>query len=342
MKAKISLASDNFAGVHPDVMQALIQANAGPAPAYGNDDYTSRAVMTFQTVFGQDTEVFFVFNGTGANVTALGAMNRSFHAVICSDLAHIQVDECGAPEKFTGCKLLLVPNQHGKLSPQSIEKHLLRVGDQHHVQPGVISISQTTEYGTVYSIGEIRALADFAHQHKMFLHVDGARICNAAASLKSSLRACTRDAGVDVLSFGGTKNGMMFGEAVVFFNRELARDFLFIRKQGMQLASKMRFISAQFLAMFADELWLRNATHANAMAALLADKLKQLPQVKITRSVDSNAVFAIIPPHIVTPLQEKSYFYIWNESLSEARLMTAFNTTPEEIDSFVNYLKELL
>ena len=339
---KINLASDNYSGVHPEIMHAIIAANVDVVPAYGSDEYTARAEEKFRRLFGSDADVFFVFNGTAANVMSIAAMCRSYQAVICVDSAHIQMDECGAPEKFTGSKLMTVPAVQGKLTLENIDKCLQRVGDQHAVQPAVISISQSTEYGTVYSVDEIRAIADYAHRHHMFLHVDGARISNAVASLNVDIRQVTKDAGVDVLCFGGTKNGMMFGEAVVFFNRELARNFQFIRKQGMQLASKMRFISAQFDAMLENDLWRHNAAHANKMAALLSAKLAKVKGITITQSAQANAVYAIIPPQYVAALQEKCHFYLWNERISEARLMTSFATTEEEVTTFVELVKAAL
>ena len=338
---KKSFASDNYAGIHPEILEAIVEANQSHVTAYGNDIYTAKAVEKFKEQFGDDIDVFFVFNGTAANVTSLAAMNRSFHAVICAETAHIQMDECGAPEKFTGSKLLLVPTEDGKLSIDKIKRYLHRVGDQHHVQPGVISISQSTEYGTVYTSDEIKAIADFAHQNDMFLHMDGARVSNAAVSLDLDFKAFTKDAGVDVLSFGGTKNGMMLGEAVVFFNRELAKDFLFIRKQSMQLASKMRFISVQFHALFSNHLWKRNAFHANSMAKILADRLMEVPDIKVTQAVEANAIFAIMPAHFIKKLQEKFFFYVWNEHTSEVRIMTSFDTTDDDINEFTACLAEL-
>ncbi|CAM2958143.1 Low specificity L-threonine aldolase [Legionella steigerwaltii] len=337
--SKINFASDNYAGIHPEILQAIHDANQGPAVAYGNDEFTAKAILKFREQLGDDIEVFFVFNGTAANVLSLSAMNRSFHAVICPETAHIQVDECGAPEKFSGSKLLLMPTKNGKLSVAELEKYLHRVGDQHHVQPGVISISQSTECGTVYSVDEIKAIADFAHQHHLYLHMDGARIANAAVSLQKELRTFTKEIGVDVLSFGGTKNGLMLGEAVVFFNKKLADDFLYIRKQGMQLASKMRFISAQFHALFSNDLWKRNATHANKMAAYFANKLKTISSVTLTQTVQANAIFAIMPGELINKLQQHFSFYYWNESLSEVRLMTSFDTKESEIDQFIAMIK---
>lgn len=339
---KISFASDNYSGVHPDILEAILRANHDHVPAYGGDEYTHLAVDKFREHFGQDTDVFFVFNGTAANVTSIAAINRSYHAVICAEKAHIQVDECGAPEDITGSKLLVVSTVNGKFSVEQIKKHLERVGDQHHVQPRLISLSQSTEYGTVYTPAEIKTIADFAHSNKLFLHMDGARISNAAVSLNVELKAISKEVGVDVLSFGGTKNGMMFGEAVVFFNRDLAQDFLFIRKQSMQLASKMRFISAQFHALLSNDLWRRNAKQANAMAALMAEKLSKIPGIRFTHEVNANAIFAIMPKETISRLQEKYQFYTWDENLSQVRLMTSFDTTEAEVHEFVEAAKGIL
>ena len=251
------------------------EANRGHAVGYGDDPYTASVVQKFKQHFGSDIEVFFVFNGTAANCLGLKALTSTYHAVICGEAAHIYTDECGRPEKFTGCKLLPVPVTNGKLTIESVSHAYHGIDDPHHVQPRVISITQATEVGTVYQPGEIKALARFAHQRGMFLHMDGARIANAAASLGQTLRQATRDLGVDVLSFGGTKNGALGAEAVVFFDKKLGHDFLYLRKQGMQLASKMRFISAQFDALFTGDLWLKSARHANRMARLLQKELRE-------------------------------------------------------------------
>jgi len=331
MKAKRGFASDNNAGVHPRVMEALRAANDGHVVAYGDDAYTEATVKKFRSQFGERAEVFFVFGGTGANVLALSALTRPHHAVVCAESAHINVDECGAPERFAGCKLIDLPTQDGKLKAEQIEPLLARVGDQHHVQPRVVSVSQATEYGTVYTVEELTRLAEFTRSRELLLHVDGARLANAAAGLGVSLRELTADAGVDVLSFGGTKNGMMYGEAVVFFDPALARGFEFVRKQGAQLPSKMRFIAAQFGALFDEDLWLRNAEHANRMAQLLAEKLRQIPCVEITQAVESNAVFAVIPREHVEAIREQFFFYVWNEQTSEVRLMCSFDTTEEDV-----------
>ncbi len=335
-------ASDNNAGVHPAILKALGDANTGHVQGYGHDPYTKEAVTLFRKEFGDDTEVFFVFNGTGANVLGLSTLTQSYHSVICADTAHIHTDECGAPEKFTGCKLLAVETTGGKITPEGVLPHLHGFGFEHHAQPRVISISQATEMGTLYQPEEIRALADLAHQHGMFLHMDGARISNAAAALDLPFRAFTRDCGVDVLSFGGTKNGMMSGEAVLFFNPDLCGEAKYLRKQSMQLFSKMRFTSAQFMAYFRDDLWKKSALHANRMARILEAEIRSIPQVKITQKVEANGVFAIVPRDIIKPLQEKYFFYIWDEVTSEVRWMTSFDTTEEEIHDFANLIRNLL
>ena len=339
-KPSRSFASDNNAGVHPEVMQAIAAANDGHVIAYGDDPYTPRAVAKFREHLGKDVEVFFVFGGTGANVLGLKAATESHQAIICADTAHINVDECGAPEKFTGCKLLPVQTREGKFRAGSFAHYLDGVGFEHHVQPRVISISQATEMGTVYTPKEIKELATFAHKNDMILHVDGARIANAAASLRLPLTAITKDAGVDVLSFGGAKNGMMYGEAVVFFDGTLAKDFKYTRKQGAQLPSKMRFISAQFEALLSNDLWLRNAEHANRMARLLASKLQTIPQISITQPVQANGIFAILPKKHIAQLQKEYFFYVWNEQTSEVRFMTSFDTTEEDIADFVALVKK--
>jgi threonine aldolase len=342
MKPSRSFASDNNAGVHPEIMAAIGAANDGHVIAYGDDPYTARAVKLFRQHLGRDVEVFFAFGGTGANVLGLTAATQSHQAIICAATAHINVDECGAPEKFTGCKLLDVPTPDGKLRVAQLKPLLHEVGFEHHVQPRVISVSQATEMGTVYTPSELKALASFAQENNLLLHVDGARIANAAASLKVKLKAITRDAGVDILSFGGAKNGMMYGEAVVFFDASLARDFKYTRKQGAQLPSKMRFISAQFAALLDNELWHRNALHANDMAQRLARELAKLPQLTITQRVESNGVFAIVPKRYIPLLQQKYFFYVWNEETSEARFMTSFDTTADDIASFVALVKRIV
>jgi len=338
--SKRSFASDNNAGVHPEMIDAVRAANDGHVIAYGDDPITARAVKLFQKHFGRDVTVYFVFGGTGANVLGLKAMTKSYQAIICAETAHVNVDECGAPENFTGCKLISVPTPDGKLRVEQIKPLLHGIGVEHHVQPAVITISQATEMGTVYTKKELKTLAGFAHEHGMLLHVDGARIANAAVSLDASLKEITADAGVDVLSFGGTKNGMMYGEAVVFFDSKLAAGFKYIRKQGMHLPSKMRFVSAQFEALLSRDVWRRGAAHANRMAQLLGSELAKLPQIKLTQPVEANGVFAVIPREYIPALQKKYFFYVWNEEISEVRLMASFDTSEEDIRDFVKFVRK--
>lgn len=329
MRAKRGFASDNNAGVHPRVMEALRAANEGHVLAYGNDPFTAAAAGRLREQFGGGAEVFFVFGGTGANVLALQAMTRPHHAVVCAETAHVNMDECGAPERFAGCKLLPVRTPDGKLRAEQIEPLLARAGDPHHVQPRVVCVSQPTELGTVYTLAELKSLSDFARERGLLLLLDGARLANAAAHLGVSLGEAA--AGADALSFGGTKNGLMYGEAVVFPRAGLARDFEFVRKQGAQLASKMRFIAAQFAALLEGDLWRENAAHANRMARLLAAELGRVPRVRLTQPVESNAVFAVLPREHVTAIREEFFFYVWNEATSEVRLMASFDTTEEDV-----------
>ena len=335
-----SFASDNNAGVHPEVLEAIASANQGHVIAYGNDPYTRSAVAKFEEHFGAGIEVFFTFNGTGANVLGLQALTRPYHAVLCSDYAHIYCDECGAPEKHSGCKLIPLPHQDGKITLDAVRHAYHGIGDQHHVQPRVISITQASEMGTVYQPEEMQALARFAHERGMFLHVDGARIANAAVSLGQTLRQATRDLGVDVLSFGGTKNGIMGGEAVVFFNGALSADFLYLRKQGMQLASKMRFIAVQFEALLTDDLWRRSAEHSNRMARMLEAELKRVPVVRIVWKVEANGVFAQIPRQAMQKIKERYFFYPWIEEQCIVRWMCSFDTTEEDVKDFVDVVAE--
>ena len=317
------------------MIEAISAVNEGHVIAYGDDDITARAVKLFKKHFGKDVAVYFVFGGTGANVLGLKAITKPYQAVICAETAHINVDECGAPEKFTGCKLIALATPDGKLRIEQIEPLMHVFGNEHHVQPRVVSISQATEMGTVYTRQELKALAQFAHHNNMLLHVDGARIANAAASLNVALKEITTDAGVDVLSFGGTKNGMMYGEAVVFFDERMAHDFKYIRKQGMHLPSKMRYISGQFEALLSGDLWRRSAAHANRMARLLGSELEKVPGIKLTQPVEANGVFAVVPKQFIEPLQKKYFFYTWNEAISEVRLMCSFDTTEEDVQEFV-------
>lgn len=339
---KKTFASDNYSGVHPAIMEALAKANAAHAPSYGADECTAEAISKFKHYFGDDIDVYFVYNGTGANVLGLQALTRSYHAILCAELAHINVDESTAPEKFLGCKLIPVPAPDGKMTPGDIEEKIQRLDDPHHPQAKVISLSQSTEYGTVYTIDQLKSIASVARKHNLYVHMDGSRIANAAVSLDNEFASFTRDAGIDVLSFGGTKNGMMFGEAVIIFNRAVSHDFKYVRKQGMQLHSKMRFIAAQFTALLSNDLWKENATHANKMAKLLEAELRQSDEVTITRPVEANGVFAIFPAKIIAALQEEQFFYIWNDRTLEARLMCAFDTTETEIRNFGKKLRSLL
>jgi threonine aldolase len=340
MKPVRSFASDNNAGVHPKVLQAIAAVNRGHVVGYGDDSYTEAAVRKFKQQFGSDIEVFVVFNGTAANCLSLKALTEPYHAVICGEAAHIYADECGAPEKFTGCKLIPISTVDGKLTIEAVRHAYHGIGDQHHVQPRVISITQVTEVGTVYTPQEIRDLARFAHERKMFLHMDGARIANAAVSLGLTLRQATRDLGVDVLSFGGTKNGALGAEAVIFFHKKISRDFLYLRKQGMQLASKMRFISAQLDALLSNNLWRKNAQHANRMAALLQKELSKISKVKIVYKVEANGVFAQIPRQAIAKLQKRYFFYVWDEEQSIVRWMCSFDTTEQDVKQFTKFVAE--
>lgn len=335
-------ASDNNAGIHPEIFAALSKANEGHAHGYGDDFCTENAIAQFKKHFGENIEIYLMFNGTGANVAALSAMVKPWSSILCTQSAHIYVDESSAPERFIGCRLISVPTIDGKLTVNLIRENLRGTGDVHHVQPAVVAITQPTELGTVYSVEEIKAITTLAHAHGMLVFMDGARICNAAASLQLPFNAFTRDAGIDAMSFGGTKIGLMLGEAVVFFKPELAKDFGYIRKQAMQLGSKMRFLSCQFEALLAGDLWLRNAQHANAMAQLLAKSLKSISEVTITQNVQANAVFVIMNRTVIEALRQDYFFYDWDEAINEVRLMTSFDTSVDDVKSFISRLKQLL
>jgi threonine aldolase len=339
---KRGFASDNNAGVHPSILRAMERVNSGHEIAYGDDRYTQAVLKKMKSIFGEDSEIFFVFIGTAANVLGLSAMTQPHNAVITADTAHIHVDECGAPERFTGCKLLTLPADNGKLTIDLIKQHMHGFGFEHHVQPRVISITQSTELGTIYTIPEIRAIADYAHENGLLLHMDGARISNAAVALNSGFYELTGEAGVDVLSFGGTKNGMMYGEAVVFFNKDLAENFKYRRKQGMQLASKMRYIAAQFDAFLENDLWKETAKHANMMAQKLYHAVKNIPGVMVTRPVQANGVFATIPGSVIPLLQKEFFFYVWDEDTSEVRWMCSYDTTEEDVERFSGLLNKMI
>jgi threonine aldolase len=333
-------ASDNHAGVHPDILAALTAANEGHQPAYGDDAYTARLREVMRRHFGEQAETYPVFNGTGANVVGLQAMADPWSSVLCTETSHIHVDECGAAERVAGLKLIPIPTPDGKLTPELVERYAWGWGDPHHAQPKIVSITQSTEMGTLYTATEVTALAACAHERGMLLHMDGARLSNAAAALDLPPRAFTTDAGVDVLSYGGTKNGLMVGEAIVVLDPSAVRGMEFLRKIGMQLASKMRFLSAQLIALLEGDLWLRNAAHANTMAQHLASAVRAVPGVQITQPVQANAVFAVIPSDVADRLRKRYAFSTWNERTGEVRWMCAFDTTEDDIAAFARALAE--
>jgi threonine aldolase len=333
-------ASDNYAGVHPEVLQALVDANEGHQVSYGEDVYTERLQQVVRRHFGEQAVAYPVFNGTGANVVALQALTTRWEAVICTDTAHIHCDEGGAPETMAGLKLLTVETPDGRLSPDLVDRQAWGFGDEHRAQPAVVSITQSTELGTVYSAAEVAAIAAHAHERGMRVHLDGARLANAAASLGVPMRDFTTDAGVDVLSLGGTKNGLLAAEAVVVLDPDSVAGVHYLRKTSMQLASKMRFFSAQLVTLLEGDLWLRSAQHANAMAQRLATGVSAVPGVRLTRPVQANAVFAVLPREVTERLQKRVRFYTWNEHTGEVRWMCAFDTTEEDVDAFVTAITE--
>lgn len=342
MKTMKSFASDNYAGVLPEIMEALQSANNYHARSYGADDITSETVKLFRQVFEADVDVYFVFNGTGANVLSISSATQSFNAVLCADTSHIYCDESTAPETFTGCRFFpLKANDNGKLDIETIKTRLIRKGDVHYAQATMLSITQSTEYGTIYTPDEIKEISLLCKEHGLYLHVDGSRFFNAAAALGCSLADITAKVGVDILSLGGTKAGMMFGEAVVVFNKQLAKEIAFKHKQVMQLASKTRFIAAQFGRMLKEDFWKKSAGHANSMARLLNRELSTLSKVKITKPTQANAVFAEIPRYWYEPLQEHYPFYVWNEHTHEVRLMCAWDTKEEDIRNFIAAVRNL-
>lgn len=336
-----SFASDNYSGIHPDVIKAIQHANTEHEISYGDDYYTNKAFELFSSLFG-NLKVLYAFNGTGANIISLKCCVLPFQAVVCAETAHINSDECGAPTQQIGCSLLTLPTADGKLTPELIQPLLVRKGNVHSTQPKVISISQSTELGTVYSIAELKALCKFAHENDMYVHMDGARISNAVAALGVSMKEATVDCGVDIMSFGGTKNGIMIGEAVLIFNENLKENAAYFQKQTAQLFSKNRFIATQFIALLSNNLWHDMATHSNRMAQLLEKEVSKIPGVKITRSVDANAVFAIIPPNSIEALRNKYRFYTWDEQTTELRWMCSFDTTEKEVHDFANTLAQLV
>jgi threonine aldolase len=332
-----AFASDNYAPILPEALEAIAAANSGHAVSYGADEWTDQLRDRSEHVFGT-RDIFPVFNGTGANVVSLRAMLRPWQGVVCAETAHLNVDEGGAPEVMGAIKLLTVPTPDGKLTPELVDTRVVRIGDEHAVQPAVVSVTQSTELGTLYSLDELRALADHAHSHGMLLHIDGSRLANAAASLGVGLGEVV--AGADVVSFGGTKIGLLAAEAVVVLNPEIAPSLLYLRKQSMQLASKMRFISAQLLALLEDDLWRRSAGHANAMAARLAEGVGDV--VQLTQPVQANGVFAVLPPGAAEELQREFKFYVWNEHTGEVRWMCSWDTTEDDVDAFVAAVKHVV
>ena len=340
---KRGFGSDNHSGVSPEVLKAIADANVDHALAYGDDEYCARVTELFKQTFGQQANVYFVFNGTGANVLCIDAMCRSHHAVVCADTAHINVDECGAPQRIVGCKLLTVPTPDGKLTPDLVRTQLHGFGFEHHSQPRAISIAQSSELGTLYTLDEIRALADLAHQYNMYLHVDGARLANAAVSLGCSFKEMTTDCGVDCLSFGGTKNGLLMGESAVILNPALDVELKYRRKQMGQLCSKMRFMAVQFETYLSEfdgvPLWRRNAEHSNRMAQMLFNEVKDIEGVKVMYPVQVNSVFVQLPREVWTALQQDYFFYDWDMDANVVRWMCSFDTTEEDIKSFVAALK---
>lgn len=337
-----SFASDNNSGVHYKIMDAIVSANKNHAIGYGDDEFTEKSYRFFDNVFGRKVDVFYTFLGTGANVLAMKAMTQSFNSILCAETAHINVDECGAVENFSGARIQPLPSSDGKIYTDDIKKYFHGIGSEHHSQPKVISISQPTELGTLYSITELKDLCDFAHSNNLLVHVDGARISNAISALNTTAKIMLTDTGIDAVSFGGTKNGMMYGEAVVFLNKELTSNFKYFRKQGMQLASKMRFVSAQFISFFTDNLYLESASHSNRMAQILYNEIKQFSCIKLVQPVQTNGVFAKVPKWLIEPLQEKYFFYTWDEDNNVVRWMTSFDTSEQDVMNFVTEIKRII
>jgi threonine aldolase len=335
-------ASDNSSGIHPRFLEAIAAANDGHAPSYGQDPWTESFEGAITKSFGAKAQAFLLFNGTAANVLGLSATVKSHEGVICADTSHLNVDECGAPERWLGAKLFVTPSTHGKLAVEDIRRHLIRLGDQHHSQPRALSITQPTELGTVYSLAELRELGNFCRENRLFLHIDGARLANAAAYLDCSLAATTAEAGCDVLSFGGTKNGMLGAEAVIFFREELATDFKFKRKQGLQLASKHRFLSSQFSTYLDSGLWLEIARHTHGLATYLVSLVSDIPEIEVVAPVQSNAVFAKVPKRLIRPLRDKFFFYVWDEFEWVVRWMVTWDHTKADIEAFAEAIRESL
>lgn len=339
---KRGFGSDNHSGISPEILQAIADANIEHALAYGDDEWCQHTEQLFREHFGQQAKVYFVFNGTGANVLNIDLMCRSHEAVVCAETAHINVDECGAPQRVVGCRLLTVDTPDGKLTSELVRTRLHGFGFEHHSQPRAISITQSTELGTLYTLDEIRALANLAHSYNMYLHMDGARLANAAVALGCSFKEMTTDCGVDCLSFGGTKNGMLMGESVVVLNPELDKDAKYRRKQMTQLSSKMRFVAAQFEIYLNTGLWQRNAVHSNQMAQLLYKEVSQIEGVRVMYPVQVNSVFAQLPTEVWHALQKEYFFYDWDEANDVVRWMCSFDTTEQDIKDFAAALRRLM
>lgn len=336
-----SFGSDNHSGVHRDILSAISEANKDHVIAYGDDPYTEKVSQKIKQLFGEQAHFFPMFNGTGANICALRACLQPYHSIIAPETGHIFVDECGAPEWLTGAAVKSVSTPDGKVRPEMLHPFFHHFGFEHHSQPKVLYISQLSELGTAYTIAEIKALADLLHQHNMYLHMDGARIANAAATLGVSFKEITTDAGVDILSFGGTKNGMMLGESVITFRPELAENMKYIRKQSTQLYSKMRFCSAQFLAYLENDLWLQNARHANKMAQMLRSELEKVSSIQFTQPTDGNILLLKMEPDMIEKLLQKHFFYIWDEMTHEIRLVTSWDTTEEDVQALISDVKNI-
>jgi len=336
-----SLGSDNHSGIHADILKAIQAANFGHSPSYGTDDLSSQCRQQFKILFGADCEAFFVFNGTAANTLCLKSLLQSYEAVLCHKGSHMNLDECGAPEFIAGVKLIALDSPDGKLTPELCEQALVRRGDQHHSQIKLLSITQPTEVGTLYTLDELRALSEFCKKNSLYFHIDGARFIHAPQQLACSFKELTSEIGVDAVSFGGTKNGLLFGEAVLLFNKEHHKNFRYVRKQCLQLPSKMRFLAAQFLRLFDGDLWKSISRHECEMARYLAQNLEGIPQVEIAYKVQANSVFAKLPKEWLKPLREVSFFYVWDEKEWVVRWMMSFDTNKDDIDKFVAKLREL-
>lgn len=338
----ISFGSDNHSGAHPAILEAILKANEGYFHGYGEDDFSEDVLRQIAALFGKSAHAHMVMTGSAANVLSLQSLIKSYQAVLCAESAHINVHEAGAVQKFTQARLMVIPSTDGKLYPEQVLPYITGFGDQHMSQPRILSITQSTEYGTLYELNELQALAELAHSHDLLLHIDGARLANAAVSLGCTLQQMTADIGADIVSFGGTKNGLLLGEAVIFLTQhDKMPDFIYYRKQAMQLLSKMRWLNAQWLAYIQDDLWAKCALQANEAASYFAHRLSRIPGVTITQPVRVNAVFAILPRAWIAPLYAKYHFYTWNESRDEVRLMCSFNTTHAMIDEFIDDIYKL-